>query len=151
MLKSLFNYWETTKHRWWVFYYSLKFSLKLLRRAIVHDLSKYSSKEASFFADNTPKLKKTTYGSKEYKKNLKNLKPALDHHYKINSHHPEHFDFGFRDMSGLDRIEMLMDWLAATKRHEDGDINRSVKVNKKRFEYSNNDEIWLEKIAEELK
>ena len=31
-----------------------------------------------------------TYGSDEYKACLTEMKPALDHHYAANRHHPEH-------------------------------------------------------------
>jgi len=39
----------------------------------------------------TPKLAGSTYGSEEYKAFLGQMKPALDHHYAVNDHHPEHF------------------------------------------------------------
>lgn len=41
-----------------------------------------------------------------------------------------------RSMSLLDLLEMLCDWKAATMRHADGDIRRSVEINQKRFGYS---------------
>jgi hypothetical protein len=64
------------------------------------------------------------------------MKPALDHHYAMNSHHPEHFATGIQGMSLLDVLEMLCDWKAATLRHNDGDIRRSIELNQKRFGYS---------------
>lgn len=39
-------------------------------------------------------------------------------------------------MNLVDLIEMLCDWVAATKRHEDGDILKSLEINQKRFGYS---------------
>lgn len=39
-------------------------------------------------------------------------------------------------MNLLDLIEMFCDWLAATKRHNNGDINRSIKINQSRFSMS---------------
>jgi hypothetical protein len=33
-------------------------------------------------------------------------------------------------------VEMLCDWLAATKRHADGDIRKSIAFNQKRFGYT---------------
>jgi hypothetical protein len=81
----------------------------------------------------TPKLKSSTYGSSEYKQFLKELGPALEHHYANNRHHPEHFPNGYRDMNLIDIVEMFCDWVAATKRHDNGDIMRSFDLNKKRF------------------
>ena len=38
-------------------------------------------------------------------------------------------------MNLIDLIEMLCDWKAATLRHEDGDIIKSIEINSKRFDY----------------
>lgn len=108
----------------------------LSRRANVHDQSKLASPEVELFDMMTPKLAASTYGSEEYKGFLGELKPALDHHYAHNSHHPEHYANGINGMSLLDLIEMLCDWKAATLRHSDGDIRRSIELNQKRFGYS---------------
>jgi len=108
----------------------------LQRRAAAHDLSKLADPEKSTFDEFTPKLKGSTYGSEEYKSFLAQMKPALDHHYANNSHHPEFFPDGIKGMSLLDVIEMLADWKAATMRHADGDLARSIEINQKRFGYS---------------
>ncbi len=108
----------------------------LTRRAFVHDQSKLESPEVEVFDEFTGRLKATTYGSDEYKSCLAAMKPALDHHYANNSHHPEFHGDGVKGMSLLDVIEMLCDWLAATKRHADGDIRKSIEINQKRFGYS---------------
>jgi len=106
---------------------------QLTRRALVHDKSKLQSPEKEMFDEYTPKLKDCTYGSPEYKEFLKGLKVALDHHYAHNSHHPEHFENGINGMTLIDVLEMFIDWTAATERHADGDIMRSIEINKKRF------------------
>jgi hypothetical protein len=108
----------------------------LSRRQRDHDLSKLESPEVDVFDEYTPKLADTTYGSDEYRGYLAAMKPALDHHYAENSHHPEHYPDGIRGMSLPDLIEMLCDWKAATTRHKDGNIRRSVEVNQARFGYS---------------
>jgi hypothetical protein len=100
----------------------------LMSRAIYHD------KEA--FDEFTPKLKTSTYGSEEYKGYLQAMGEALKHHYAKNSHHPEHWPNGIRDMSLVDLLEMLCDWKAATLRHANGDIRRSIEQNQQRFGYS---------------
>jgi hypothetical protein len=64
------------------------------------------------------------------------MKPALDHHYANNSHHPEHYKNGIDDMSLLDLVEMICDWKAASERHNNGNIRKSIEVNGKRFEMS---------------
>jgi hypothetical protein len=109
---------------------------ELKRRAAVHDASKLESPEKEAFDEYTPKLQATTYGSEEYRRYLAEMKPALDHHYAHNRHHPEWHKNGIRGMSLVDVVEMLVDWKAATLRHADGDIRRSVEQNQKRFGYS---------------
>lgn len=111
-------------------------SCELLHRATVHDNSKLESPEKELFDEFTPKLRGTTYGSEEYKENMKGLKVALDNHYQNNSHHPEHYENGVDGMDLYDLIEMFFDWLAATERHEDGDMLKSIEINKNRFDIS---------------
>ena len=62
----------------------------LVVRAVKHDDSKLRSPEVEIFEEFTPKLAGSTYGSEEYEGFRKAMKPALDHHYAHNSHHPEH-------------------------------------------------------------
>lgn len=110
--------------------------LELGRRANAHDQSKLGSPEKELFDEMTPILKTLTYGSEEYKASLAKLKPALDHHYKVNSHHPEHYEDGIEGMDLLDIVEMFCDWLAATERVKDGDIRKSIEYNHLRFNMS---------------
>ena len=98
-----------------------------------HDKSKLESPEIEIFAEFTPKLKNSTYLSEEYKKNLEQMQKGLKHHYKYNSHHPEHYKNGINDMDLFDVVEMLCDWIAAVKKHADGDIFVSLEKNKERF------------------
>lgn len=109
---------------------------ELIRRANVHDNSKLESPEKELFDEYTPKLKGTTYGSDEYKEYLKELKVALDHHYANNSHHPEHYENGVNGFDLFDLIEMFFDWKAAGERHADGNILKSIEINKERFSLS---------------
>jgi hypothetical protein len=108
----------------------------IMVREIFHDGSKLEEPEKSTFDEYTPKLKNSTYGSDEYKSFLLGMKVALDHHYEVNFHHPEHWEHGIKDMTLIDIIEMLCDWMAATKRHANGDIMKSIEINQKRFNYS---------------
>jgi hypothetical protein len=107
---------------------------ELIRRADVHDNSKLESPEKELFDEFTPKLKGCTYGSEEYKEFLKGLKVALDHHYAFNSHHPEYYGpQGIDGMNLFDLIEMFFDWKAAGERHADGNIYKSIEINRDRF------------------
>lgn len=112
------------------------FITELINRSLVHDKSKIEEPELKTFAEMTPKLKSSTYGSEEYKGFLEQMKIALSHHYANNRHHPEHFKDGIRGMNLVDLVEMVCDWTAAVKRHDDGDIYSSIEKNQKRFGYS---------------
>ncbi len=105
----------------------------MVRRAIVHDYSKYTPEEFDSFVEATPQLKTLTYGSEEYRTALRKIKPAIKHHYEVNDHHPEHYENGINQMNLLEVVEMVCDWLAATKRVKDGDIFKSLEINKERF------------------
>lgn len=105
-------------------------------RAECHDASKLASPEKEAFDVFTPRLREMTYGSEEYFASLKELKPALDHHYALNSHHPEHYPDGIDGMNLFDLVEMFCDQKAASERHEDGDFAESIKKNAVRFKMS---------------
>jgi len=153
---------------------------RLRARGIVHDESKLGPVEKPIFDRVAGKLKGLTYGSDEYKSSLKELGPALEHHYANNSHHPEHYQkqvciicfaeysanfVGYCDrcangtftkepniagMSLLDLIEMLCDWKAAGERHADGSMARSLEVNRDRFKIEPQLQSILENTAREL-
>ena len=154
----------------------------LITKSLAHDQSKLHTPEAETFEEYTPKLAGVTYGSEKYKGYLAQMKPALEHHYASNKHHPEHSKLwkcvmcknicrdsekiyppndenkvffcpvcckngiiyecslekhiGLEGMNLLDLIEMLCDWKAATLRHNDGDMLKSLEINAKRFGYS---------------
>jgi hypothetical protein len=109
---------------------------ELLIRGSYHDNSKLYEPEKSIFDEWTPKLAHSTYGTKEYDEMKSNMKIALDHHYANNTHHPEHYEQGIRDMDLFDLFEMLIDWKASTERHNDGNIYKSITINEERFNMS---------------
>ncbi|MFP4600898.1 MAG: DUF5662 family protein [Persicimonas sp.] len=119
-------------------------------RADRHDQSKLEDPEKAIFDEYTPKLRGSTYGSDEYREYLDEMKVALDHHYANNRHHPEHFDEGIHGMHLIDLLEMLIDWKAATLRHDDGDLRRSIKVNAERFGYGDEIKRLLHNTADWL-
>jgi Family of unknown function (DUF5662) len=108
----------------------------LAHRAITHDKSKLEDPEKAAWDEATPKLAELTYGSEEYRATLREIRPAVQHHYQQNSHHPEHYENGISDMSLLDLIEMLCDWKAASLRTKDGDLMASLEYNGERFDIS---------------
>jgi len=110
-----------------------KMVLELMCRMQGHDASKLRSPEKEVFDVYTPKLKGSTYGSEEYKIFLKEMQNALDNHYEFNHHHPEHYQEGIDGMDLIDLVEMICDWKAATERHADGSIDKSILINQKRF------------------
>ena len=119
-------------------------ALEIAQRAVHHDATKWSEQEWPLIEKSTPQLSSLTYGTEEYKEALSSIRPALDHHYANNSHHPEFHNQGVNDMTLLDLVEMLCDWKAATERHDDGDIKKSLQHNKERFAISDQ----LNKILE---
>jgi hypothetical protein len=127
---------DTKDHIYQVRDFMLDFTKELQHRAIVHDRSKLKSPEIELFTEYTPKLKNSTYGSDEYNGFLQGMSVALKHHYENNSHHPEHYPNGFQDMNLFDIVEMFCDWHAATLRHNDGNLVKSIGLNKNRFKYS---------------
>lgn len=168
----------------------------LAARLIAHDTSKLEEPEKPGFDKVTGALRGLTYGSQEYKDQLKELAPILSHHYAVNSHHPEHFKLwkcpickcvfnesetreavvyeskprfcpkccpqgslfeatlepliSVDGMSLLDVVEMLCDWKAATERHADGSITKSIQINKARFNISDQLASILENTRKEM-
>jgi hypothetical protein len=106
---------------------------ELTQRGKDHDASKLVDPELETFNEYTPKLKNSTYGSDEYKGFLKGMGDGLKHHYENNRHHPEHSSDGIAGMNLIDLMEMLADWKAATERHNDGDLRRSLVLQQERF------------------
>lgn len=102
-------------------------------RVTRHDLSKMEPPEKAVFDRVTPLLKSSTYGSDAYKASLVDMGHGLAHHYAGNRHHPEHFQTGISGMTLVDLIEMLCDWKAATERHDDGSLARSLTIQQARF------------------
>jgi hypothetical protein len=124
---------ETASHIGLVAEYLSVMVSDLVRRAGAHDQSKFSAAEKPAFDAITPRLKGVTYGSEEYRSTLREFRPAIDHHHKANRHHPECHATGIVGMTLVDLVEMLADWTAASRRHADGDIVKSIEINAERF------------------
>lgn len=179
---------------------------ELVGRGHRHDASKLHEPEVATFDRVTARLRDLTYDSPEYKACLKDMGPALEHHYAVNDHHPEHFEDGlhhetdahdytnylpggeqtlcrawcsacdwtddgdpkdvhdaawsheveettFGGIAGMNILqltEMLCDWIAATRRHKNGDIHDSIRKNRGRFGYDDEIERLLHNSVEAL-
>ncbi len=106
---------------------------ELDKRAREHDLSKLESPEKEIFGEYGEELKNAVYMSDEYKKLLEKVQPAIEHHYANNRHHPQYHKDGINGMDLFDTVELLMDWLASTERVRNGNIRKSIELNKERF------------------
>lgn len=125
---------ETKDHILLVQFYLEDAAKELQERGIVHDLSKLQEPEKSAFDKVSGTIKDLEFGSEEYHNFIKeNLKPALEHHYANNSHHPQHYSNGINGMNLFDIMEMFFDWKAAGERTKDGNIYKSIGINAGRF------------------
>lgn len=135
---------ETTDHIHLVRYFMDRAVMNLGNRFMNHDASKLVEPELAAFDIATPKLAELEYGSEEYKQSLRDLGPALQHHYENNDHHPEHYENGIQGMSLMALIEMLCDWRAASERTKQrtddpekvATFEKGLKFNQERFGYS---------------
>ena len=82
----------------------------LLKRAINHDKSKLEEPELSWWKE-MDKEPRYPYGSEEYKQKIKRWNKVFKHHYQYNRHHPEHYEYGVSEMTLIDIVEMMCDWL----------------------------------------
>ena len=124
---------DTVRHRARVQELMGQLTWLLDARAAEHDLSKTQSPEVEAFNAVTDQLAGLEYGSPEYKDALKDLGPALAHHYANNKHHPEAHADGINGMTLLDLLEMVADWQAAGERHLGSSFEKSMAVNIERF------------------
>lgn len=131
--KTILGKLETLKHIHRVRHFLYLMIQDLDERARVHDQSKLESPEAEIYGEHTPELGKCEYMSPEYHTTMEKVRPAIEHHYSRNRHHPQHWPNGIDDMTLLDLVEMLADWRAATERNMNGNIRTSIEKNTERF------------------
>ena len=105
------------------------FVTEMLKRGRIHDASKFEETEKPAFDEAIPLLSGVPYGSPEYEGVVRRLAPALEHHYRRNSHHPEHY--GSKGVAGMDLfdvVEMVCDWMAAAKRNPSDGVKLAYNV-----------------------
>jgi hypothetical protein len=128
---------ETKKHIAEVQKIMCKAAQIIKHRGAYHDMSKLYSPEKDYLDLYGADLKTIVYGSPEYFENLEKVKLALDHHYAIHSHHPQHYENGILGMSLIDLLEMIIDWYSSCHKHKNGNIKESLRINQERFNISN--------------
>lgn len=134
--QKISNY-ETLRHIELVMQLLATMQHEISKRMFTHDRSKLESPEMEMFEQFADQLAGMTYGSPEYHECLGRMKSmALGHHYANNKHHPEFFANGVDGMSLIDLIEMICDWKASSKRHQNGDIYKSIEISTERFNLS---------------
>lgn len=120
-------------------------------RGLKHDASKFSEIERSIFSAHTENRDAVPFGTPAYYEHLERVRPALEHHYKENDHHPEHHNGGIEGMHLINLIEMVCDWMAASMKTPDGDIrdaHASIDANQERFGYSDELAVILHKTVD---
>lgn len=122
---------------------------ELLNRAEIHDDSKFEPEELNIFAE-AKLLSDIEYGSQEYKENMQQIKPATEHHFSKNRHHPQYWPNGINDMNLVDLIELLADWKAATLRNKNGNLVKSIEINTEKYNISPQLKQILENTVREL-
>ena len=125
---------ETQKHIDMVNRFGQEFTSRLKSRLLLHDASKLDEPEHKFFDKGTPNLASSSYGEQSYENAKDSIKEGIEHHYRLNDHHPEHFgENGVAGMNLYQLVEMYLDWRASSTRHADGNIFKSIMVNRDRF------------------
>lgn len=85
-------------------------SQDLTRRALRHDLSKYTEEEFGGYVQLNTAVREHPYGSPGYQQVIRDNRATVDLHFSRNAHHPEH-----QPQTFLDVIEMVCDWWSAFK------------------------------------
>jgi chromatin segregation and condensation protein Rec8/ScpA/Scc1 (kleisin family) len=120
------------KHKIFVFINLSKIILKLFKRALCHDNSKFRFSEAKKMIHSMKQFRCAAYGTAEYAKLLEENKEVIQLHYARNDHHPEHFK-DYKEMSLIALIEMISDWQAAVKKQKNGDLNKSFEIAREKY------------------
>lgn len=138
------------RHQALVRRYLFRLVSQLQERALLHDLSKLQLDEFTGFVEINRVAREHKFGSPEYKASL-GTNEAVKLHLSRNSHHPEFYRDGIKDMSLLDLVEMVIDWLAASETYGQISFGESLQIQKERFGMSDEQYRLIQLIAEEVK
>lgn len=127
-IKELYYEADTRKHQQLVAERMIACAQRILKKAVVHDASKFSDEEKKHYIDPVWELSQgnVEYGSDQYKELTAQMGDGLAHHLAHNDHHPEFFNqFAVQTLNDPIRamdlfalMEMLCDWIGASKRKE---------------------------------
>lgn len=123
------------------------------KRADIHDMSKLELDELEGFCllDIKRQHQKEEYGSKNYEEGIKNI-DAVKLHQSRNSHHPEYWANGVKDMSFSDLVEMLCDWeIARQNRDTQENIEKTWMIRQQRFNLTDFEVSFLVTLWEKIK
>lgn len=124
------------QHRGQVAYLLRELARQFEARADLHDLSKFKLDEFSEFVDINRIAREHAFGSKEYNDSLSGNK-AIALHFSRNRHHPEYHEGGVNQMNLVDFIEMVCDWIAASRTYGTTKWEDVITEQKRRFDLSN--------------
>lgn len=105
---------------------------QLLERSETHDDSKLKSPEIDWLIE-MDKEPRYPYGSQEYLDKKKRWEKFFKHHYKVNSHHPEHYRDGVSGMTLTDLCEYLIDISAYYAEMHPEDVFKTLNEQSERF------------------
>ena len=127
-IKELYYETDTRKHQQLVAGLMIAVAKKLLDRAMKHDASKLEEPERSAYIEPVYALntEEVPYGSDRHKELTAQMGEGWDHHKANNDHHIGFFEpysvqtlnDPIRAMDMFALIEMLCDWIAASKRRK---------------------------------
>ena len=107
----------------------------LINRAITHDNSKYSEKELNAHISMGDEMNGIKYGTDAYYAIKRKYESLSVEHFANNRHHPEYHPNGIDDMTLVDVIEMLCDWLTGSE-NTGTPVERSLEINEERYNIS---------------
>jgi len=142
---------DTLKHRHEVIDKMNDICMRLMQRGVMHDDSKLEPPEKDALDAMDTNMRHLSYGSAEYMDKIKEAGPMLERHRENARHHPEYHGNDFAKMDLLDVVEMLCDWKAATMRHQDGDILKSLEINAKKYDMPEPVRAMLENTIKNMK
>lgn len=107
---------------------------ELKKRAETHDNSKLVQPEYNGWVKMDKEIRHP-YGSKEYFEKMERYKWLFEEHYRVNRHHPEHWQGFFSEMDLLDLLEMIVDWVSYNENLTYDDAISLIEEQCKRFDF----------------
>lgn len=120
------------RHHRHVSYLLRQLARELENRADLHDLSVLEIDEFEGRAEIQHIIRKYPYDSPEYRESIED-NTSLQLHYSRNRHHPEYHERGINGMDFVDFIEMVVDWLGASRTYRNTSFEDGLKSQVERF------------------